>query len=632
MTVSYNLASNPIWYMADTTGKPLGAGYIVFLSSLNPTLQKLVYEDAAGLLPWPTQTVPRIGAQGVLVDENGTSGPFYFQFDSSAPTDLYDIYFYDSNGVQVGDPILDFTPGTGSGGTITEAFILDNLISNNIMYRNVGNLAGPIGTFQKLAPSNHAGFAATSSNAGPDIIFAKNNTSATDAINFTNFTLGATDFTPDITPPFFFNYVCTGAGAAETSKYVQYPINAQVQNLSNQSINGYIWARCNSGNNQIVIQTRQFFGDSGASSDVVTVLQTLTLTSSWAKYTFSGTIPTVGGKTVGACGNDATFLQVQLPFNATTNIDFTKPTLYLGSLTPQQDFAEYDAFQAVFDSPRTGDIRTSMNRHYFWGWVPMNDGTIGSASSNASNRQNIDTFPLFNEIWNKMKTVGEQYAPILNSDGTLGSYGADAVSDFAANKQLALTKGLGQVFAGTTALVPAAQTYTVNTGVSTSNLVLSAAYPPGTNNFPTGTPVILTNSGGAAPSGLTVGQVYYSIVVNATTVKLATTLANALAGTPVTFSDNGSGTNQVQVFADVLGSFYGERQAVGSHTHSTIHAALFEPRAVVSTAAGGSILGNIVSPSGQTSAGQSQWSVGPNDNAQTYNLQPTTFLNVFLKL
>ena len=109
-------------------------------------------------------------------------------------------------------------------------------------------------------------------------------------------------------------------------------------------------------------------------------------------------------------------------------------------------------------------------------------------------------------------------------------------------------------------------------------------------------------------------------------------MANALAGTPVTFTDNGTATLAVQVFADILGQYYGERQAVGAHFHDAIHAALFEPRTVVSTSGGGAIIGNVVSPSSQTSGGQSQWFTGNNVNSQLYNLQPTTFLNVFIKL
>jgi hypothetical protein len=625
LSISYTLASNPLWYFVDVYGVPLGGGYVVFLDSLNPTQQKLVFQDGAGNFPWPTSTVPNVGSQGVLIDANGTAGPFFFEFDTSNPDSLYDIYWYDLNGVQQGDPILDFTPPGGSGGSTTEIFEVKNLIDNGVFYRNAGTVS-PVPAFQKLAPSNHAGLAATTSNAGPDIIFFKGNTSATDTISFPALTPG--QLSPDITPTNCFNYACTGAGSSESMKIVQFPINAKIQNLSNQTVSCSIWAQSSSGS-QITVQGMQFYGDgAGAHANVISNPTALTLTNSWAQYTFSITFGNISGNTIGSCGNDGTFLQVELPINTTCNISLVKPEMFLGSNPiPLQDFQTYDDIESKVNSPRTGDIRTSMNSHYFWGWVPMNDGTIGDAASNATTRANVDTFPLFNEIWTKMQS-NQQYAPMYNSSGASTAYGASAIADFTANNQLALTKGLGQVFGGTSPLVAPAQTYTVVYTTSTS--IMTA-----TNSmfFPTGTPVILANSGGGAPTGLTVGQVYYSIYQSATTIQLATTLANALAGTPVTFSSNGTGTNTVQVFADVMGSYYGERQAVGAHFHTSIHAALFSPNdQVVSSSSGGAISGNVVSPTSQTTGGTNAWTTGTNANSQEYNLQPTTWLNVYLKL
>lgn len=72
----------------------------------------------------------------------------------------------------------------------------------------------------------------------------------------------------------------------------------------------------------------------------------------------------------------------------------------------------------------------------------------------------------------------------------------------------------------------------------------------------TGDSVALTNSGGALPTGVTVWAPatgtpwYYIIRLSATTFKLATTYANALAGIDLTISDNGSGTHTVQMVVD----------------------------------------------------------------------------------
>ena len=57
--------------------------------------------------------------------------------------------------------------------------------------------------------------------------------------------------------------------------------------------------------------------------------------------------------------------------------------------------------------------------------------------------------------------------------------------------------------------------------------------------------VQVTNSGGALPTGLAASTNYWVIPVDANNVKLATSLANAIAGTAIDLTTNGTGTNQV---------------------------------------------------------------------------------------
>ena len=56
-------------------------------------------------------------------------------------------------------------------------------------------------------------------------------------------------------------------------------------------------------------------------------------------------------------------------------------------------------------------------------------------------------------------------------------------------------------------------------------------------------PLRVTNSGGGLPAGLSPGVDYYVIKVDASTIQLATSLANALAGTHIDLTSNGTGTN-----------------------------------------------------------------------------------------
>lgn len=80
----------------------------------------------------------------------------------------------------------------------------------------------------------------------------------------------------------------------------------------------------------------------------------------------------------------------------------------------------------------------------FWtapppGWIMMNDGTIGSAASTATNRANADTVDLFTLLWNN---VANNWAPVGP-----GGRGASAAADFAANKTITLPKSLGRALA-----------------------------------------------------------------------------------------------------------------------------------------------------------------------------------------
>ena len=58
-------------------------------------------------------------------------------------------------------------------------------------------------------------------------------------------------------------------------------------------------------------------------------------------------------------------------------------------------------------------------------------------------------------------------------------------------------------------------------------------------------PVRLTNSGGALPAGFALATDYYVIVVDANTLQLASTRANAFGGTAVTISGDGTGTHTI---------------------------------------------------------------------------------------
>jgi hypothetical protein len=70
-----------------------------------------------------------------------------------------------------------------------------------------------------------------------------------------------------------------------------------------------------------------------------------------------------------------------------------------------------------------------------------------------------------------------------------------------------------------------------------------------TAGLTTGEAVVFSNGGGTSPTGLTSGTTYYVIVVDGTNVQLATTRANAIAGTEIDITADGVGAAQTLTVA-----------------------------------------------------------------------------------
>lgn len=92
----------------------------------------------------------------------------------------------------------------------------------------------------------------------------------------------------------------------------------------------------------------------------------------------------------------------------------------------------------------TGDVKLTLKTTADSGWVMMNDGSIGNASSGATSRANDDTEDLFTLIWDN---ISNDWAPLQDSSGSATPRGASAADDFAANRRLVLPKTLGRALA-----------------------------------------------------------------------------------------------------------------------------------------------------------------------------------------
>lgn len=440
MTISYTLQPQPIWIFNDLLGRPAAGGKLYTKSSLNPTQFKNVYQDAAGNIPWNNP---------IVFDEDGMApGSIYWILDTDNPQDLYYVYFEDAEGNLIWSENVYPISGSGGGGggvTIVEKIV--NLVTNSSFTNNVGTtVTSPVANNTLLAPGAHSGL------IFPDITFIRDGTlSGTDTISFVPFTsdpgIGINPISPDFLTPYYMRYVCT-VGGGENYKGIQIPISKYVNNLSSKILTLTFYARKTAGaGNQLNFFLYQYFGSGGSPSIVapVDLVQPKNLTGSFDFYTVNITIPSTLGKTLGNSDDDATYLQIRYPTGSTDTIDIFKPMIFVGSVYPTVIYEDNEENELKMQLQRTGDVKSSMNAFsnnasslFQNGWIPLNDGTIGNASSGANTRAKPDTWLLYKLIWENT----------VNADCPVSTgRGSNALADWNANKTIQLPSTVGRVLA-----------------------------------------------------------------------------------------------------------------------------------------------------------------------------------------
>ena len=428
-------------YLTDKDGTPMAGGTITcYQDNSRTTLKNWYYQSGTPgnytyiRLPNPLT----LSAAGTICDINGVDTiPFFYPYSELNDTIVQPYYITIVNYSmtnQITRANFPFLAPTGTSPSTGNS--VTNYIINNEFWRNIGGANLTSVTSLVVAPSQHDGF------ASPDIQFSKNITGGDDTVTFTPFPLTTTPIlTGDITPEYYLNHTCTNTPTGETFKGYIFPISLHVNTLASvpftATIQGQNVGGTGTGQNTIGLYILQSTG-TGTSSPSPFLIGSITLSTAWTPYTFTSVFPPTAGLTLGAGGDDALYLYIQMPLNMACSINFCKPSIYLSTTVPasRNNFQTYDQIDSIINSPRTGDIRTSLNSFSPYGWVPANDGTIGNFSSGATTRAATDTWPLFNLLWS---AVSNTYAPVS------GGRGASAYADFSANKTITLTQTLSRV-------------------------------------------------------------------------------------------------------------------------------------------------------------------------------------------
>lgn len=643
--------------LVDKGGKPMANGTITLYHDLNRSFLKNWYYQTGtpGQYTWlPLPNPLTLSAAGTICDINGVDTiPFYYPYSETDETvsDPYYIVILSSD-QQTEITRANFPFNRTAGGTATTGTAFNNLIVNNGFWRNLfsntvnGSATGTAlnsivaidtnGNYAAtVAPSQHDGFSM------PDILFIKNNITATDTLTFTAFPLELDQPIPNsLVPEYYVNHVSNAnGGSGETEKYYQFPISLHINTLSSMPYTVSIQAQNVTGATTITLKILQFTGTGTVSPAPYTVAQKdITLTTAWAQYSLTDIFPPTAGLTLGNGADDALYLQIWIPLNAAYTVNFTKPCLYLTSdELPAIEFETYDQVDAIINSPRTGDVRTSLNSFYPFGWIPMNDGSIGNSSSNASARANIDTWPLFNLLWQLFQPFNNgttnPLGQMLDSTGAAVTYGASAIADYSANKAIIVTTVQGRVIMGTvpfSAVLGGGFKQGVVITNSGGNILAS-----GTNGnfYFQGQPIYFVAT--VFPANIVANTIYYVTNLNIAgggSFNIATTYANAIAGTPVLAY--GSAGTVVDVVMDTTGSQSGQYAhtqllpELVNHTHDplTSGAVFGDPKSATGALATslGTGLVQDATTGGVTGIPVTQ---------SPFNIvQPTAFFNLFIKM
>jgi hypothetical protein len=138
-------------------------------------------------------------------------------------------------------------------------------------------------------------------------------------------TISQQTFTPGTAPvagyegQFFYRYAVSVAGTSNTANLLRQYIE-NVRTVAGQTVTVSFWAKAASSLTIPSIQFTQNFGTGGSPSAGAdtNIATSVSVTTSWQRFSYTVTVPSISGKTLGTAGNDALELRFFLPNAAST--------------------------------------------------------------------------------------------------------------------------------------------------------------------------------------------------------------------------------------------------------------------------------------------------------------------------
>jgi hypothetical protein len=163
--------------------------------------------------------------------------------------------------------------------------------------------------------------------------------------------------------PYFFRFNQSVAGSGASYNYICQRIE-NANSFAGQTVTFSFWAKASASTTLPAIYARQRFGSGGSAETSTTVTSNIALTTSWQRFNYTFTVPSIAGKTVGA-GSYLT-MDIYHPINTTFTIDTFGWQLEAGSTAT--------AFQTA-----TGTIQGELAacQRYYWKGYVAGGGTWG---------------------------------------------------------------------------------------------------------------------------------------------------------------------------------------------------------------------------------------------------------------
>lgn len=158
-----------------------------------------------------------------------------------------------------------------------------------------------------------------------------NGTGATRTVSRQSFTLGQTDVPNE--PRFFLRWDQTVAGSGSTFNALEQRIES-VRTFAGQTVTFSFWAKAAVSTTLANVRIFQRFGSGGSPSvqEQINLAASVVVGTSWARYSYTATLPSIAGKTLGSDDNDYLTVSIGMPLNATFTVDIAQAQLERGGI------------------------------------------------------------------------------------------------------------------------------------------------------------------------------------------------------------------------------------------------------------------------------------------------------------